>query len=73
MLILLRGLSAAAAWMLPLFVLGYAPGAVLFHGLGAGGLLAGALWALKLADLPQLGRTHYPDAEPAPEPSSGSG
>lgn len=55
MLVLLQGLSAAAAWMLPLFVLGYAPGAVLFHGLGAGGLLAGALWALKLADLPQLG------------------
>lgn len=55
MLILLQGLSAATAWMLPLFVFGYSPSAVPFHGLGAGGLLAGALWALKLVDLPQLG------------------
>lgn len=52
--IVMQGLGAALAWMLPLFFLGYAPSAVLFHGLGAGGLLAGALWGLELMELSQL-------------------
>lgn len=51
---ILLGLGAAVSWMLPLFFLGYAPSAVLFHGLGAGGLLAGALWGLELLELSQL-------------------